>query len=170
MNNKIGVLGVLLGLLFLPLTSVSAQYCNPAVVDYIVRDENGEIIPAGVFIPIIEELGLVRLIDRYVLDTLMADLVGKAHRAEAKVILVGDPKQLPSIEAGGLLAGRVTDHFVHVGMQRVGERRAAALPAEPGRVQLSARHRAVDAIEICRKLQMLQDTTRECLPLRCCQI
>ena len=35
---------------------------------------------------------------------LMADLVGKAHRAEAKVILVGDPKQLPSIEAGGLLA------------------------------------------------------------------
>ncbi len=35
---------------------------------------------------------------------LMADLVGRAHRADAKVILVGDPKQLPSIEAGGLLA------------------------------------------------------------------
>jgi len=35
---------------------------------------------------------------------LMANLVGQAHRADAKVILVGDPKQLPSIEAGGLLA------------------------------------------------------------------
>jgi EAL domain-containing protein (putative c-di-GMP-specific phosphodiesterase class I) len=33
-----------------------------------MRDENGEIIPAGVFVPIIEQLGLVRLIDRYVLD------------------------------------------------------------------------------------------------------
>jgi hypothetical protein len=44
MKNKIGVLVVLLGLLFLPLTSVRAQSCNPAVVDYIVRDENGEII------------------------------------------------------------------------------------------------------------------------------
>ncbi len=33
-----------------------------------MRDENGEMIPAGVFIPIIEQLGLVRLIDRYVLD------------------------------------------------------------------------------------------------------
>ena len=35
---------------------------------------------------------------------LMADLVSRAHRAEAKVILVGDPKQLPPIEAGGLFA------------------------------------------------------------------
>ncbi len=35
---------------------------------------------------------------------LMADIVDHAHRAEAKVILVGDPKQLPSIEAGGVLA------------------------------------------------------------------
>ncbi len=35
---------------------------------------------------------------------LMADIVDHAKRAEAKVILVGDPKQLPSIEAGGVLA------------------------------------------------------------------
>ncbi len=33
-----------------------------------MRDDDGEIIPAGVFVPIIEQLGLVRLIDRYVLD------------------------------------------------------------------------------------------------------
>ena len=30
-------------------------------------------------------------------------------------------------------------------------------------IQLSARHRAVNAIEICSKLQMLQDTTCEFL-------
>jgi hypothetical protein len=44
MNNKVEVLGILLGLLFLPLTSVSAQSCNPAVVDYIVRDEKGNVL------------------------------------------------------------------------------------------------------------------------------
>jgi hypothetical protein len=44
MNYKIEVLGILLGLLFLPLTSVCAQYCNPAVVDYIVRDEKGNVL------------------------------------------------------------------------------------------------------------------------------
>jgi diguanylate cyclase (GGDEF)-like protein len=33
-----------------------------------MRSETGEIIPAGVFVPVIEQLGLVRLIDRYVLD------------------------------------------------------------------------------------------------------
>jgi hypothetical protein len=44
MNNKIAVLGILMGLLFLPLMSVSAQSCNPAVVDYIVRDEKGNVL------------------------------------------------------------------------------------------------------------------------------
>ncbi len=33
-----------------------------------MRDEDGQIIPAGVFVPVIEELGLVRMIDRHVLD------------------------------------------------------------------------------------------------------
>src|SRR5215475_10885889 len=40
-----------------------------------MRDENGEIIPAGVFIPIIEQLGLVRLIDRYVLELAVQALI-----------------------------------------------------------------------------------------------
>jgi EAL domain-containing protein (putative c-di-GMP-specific phosphodiesterase class I) len=40
-----------------------------------MRDENGEIIPAGVFIPIIEQLGLVRLIDRYVLELAIQALI-----------------------------------------------------------------------------------------------
>ncbi|MDQ3691704.1 MAG: relaxase domain-containing protein, partial [Chloroflexota bacterium] len=35
---------------------------------------------------------------------LMADLAREADRAKAKVVLVGDPKQLPPIEAGGLFA------------------------------------------------------------------
>ena len=34
----------------------------------------------------------------------MADLADEVGRARAKMILVGDPKQLPSIDAGGLLA------------------------------------------------------------------
>jgi diguanylate cyclase (GGDEF)-like protein len=33
-----------------------------------MRAENGEIIPAGAFVPVIEQLGLVRIIDKYVLD------------------------------------------------------------------------------------------------------
>ena len=46
MKNQIGVLGVLLGLLFVPLVSANAQYCNPAVVNYIVRDEYGRVVNA----------------------------------------------------------------------------------------------------------------------------
>ena len=37
-------------------------------------------------------------------------------------------------------------------------------------IQLATRHRAVDAIEIACKLQMLQDAAREHRPLRRCQI
>lgn len=44
MNHKIKVLGLILGLLFLPLTTVTAQFCNPAVVDYIVRDGKGTVL------------------------------------------------------------------------------------------------------------------------------
>lgn len=44
MNNSIGVLGISFALLLLPLTYVSAQSCNPAVVDYIVRDESGNVL------------------------------------------------------------------------------------------------------------------------------
>jgi len=44
MNAKIEVLGILLGLLFVPLMSVSAQSCNPAAVNYIVRDEKGNVL------------------------------------------------------------------------------------------------------------------------------
>ena len=44
MNKGIALLGIGLGLFFLPLASVSAQSCNPAVVDYIVRDEKGNVL------------------------------------------------------------------------------------------------------------------------------
>ena len=46
---------------------------------------------------VIDEAGMLGTI-------LMADIVERASKAEAKVILVGDPKQLPPIEAGGLFA------------------------------------------------------------------
>jgi len=52
---KIKVLGILLGLLLLPLTSVSAQSCNPAVVDYIVHDEQGKIL-SGAELKTIQQL------------------------------------------------------------------------------------------------------------------
>ncbi|MGH9281696.1 MAG: AAA family ATPase, partial [Acidimicrobiales bacterium] len=42
------------------------------------------------------------------LTRLFADLVGRADRAGAKVIAVGDPKQLPAIEAGGLFSALLT--------------------------------------------------------------
>ena len=44
MKSKIRVLAILAGLLLLPITSAMAQSCNPAVVDYIVRDETGKIL------------------------------------------------------------------------------------------------------------------------------
>jgi hypothetical protein len=44
MRIKIGVLAILAGLFFFPATSASAQFCNPAAVRYIVRDEQGSVI------------------------------------------------------------------------------------------------------------------------------
>ncbi len=40
-----------------------------------MREENGEIVPAGAFIPIIEQLGMTRLMDRHVLDMAVAELI-----------------------------------------------------------------------------------------------
>ena len=40
-----------------------------------MRDPSGELVPAGKFIPIVEQLGLMRSIDRHVLDLAVADLV-----------------------------------------------------------------------------------------------
>jgi diguanylate cyclase (GGDEF)-like protein len=42
-----------------------------------MRAPDGRIVPAGEFVPIIEQLGLIRLIDRYVLDKVVAEL--EAH-------------------------------------------------------------------------------------------
>ena len=40
-----------------------------------MRDPEGELVPAGKFIPVVEQLGLMRSIDRHVLDLAVADLV-----------------------------------------------------------------------------------------------
>ena len=75
MNHSIGVLGVLFGLLFLPLTSVSAQSCNPAVVDYIVRDESGNVLSG-------EELKTIHQV--------LPKTIGDADTAVDEVSFTGD--------------------------------------------------------------------------------
>jgi diguanylate cyclase (GGDEF)-like protein/PAS domain S-box-containing protein len=39
-----------------------------------MRDEAGKILPAGAFIPVVEQLGMTRLMDRYVLDMTVSEL------------------------------------------------------------------------------------------------
>jgi len=75
MKNKIEVLGIFLGLLFLPLTAVSAQYCNPAVVDYIVRDEKGNVLSG-------EELKTIH--------QQLPETIGKADTAVGEVSFISD--------------------------------------------------------------------------------
>ncbi len=49
---------------------VSAHDGKPEFYEGLVRmlDENGEPVPAGIFVPIVEQMGLMRLVDRRVLD------------------------------------------------------------------------------------------------------
>jgi len=44
-----------------------------------MRDEQGQIVPAGVFVPVIEQLGLVRMVDRHVLDLALEFLTENPH-------------------------------------------------------------------------------------------
>lgn len=39
-----------------------------------MRDESGELVPAGAFVPVVEQLGLMRLVDRHVLDLAVQEL------------------------------------------------------------------------------------------------
>lgn len=39
-----------------------------------MRDETGELVPAAAFVPVVEQLGLMRLVDRHVLDLAIRDL------------------------------------------------------------------------------------------------
>src|SRR5215475_9714804 len=43
-----------------------------------IRDEWGSVIPAGEFIAVVEELGLIGRIDRYVLESALEELVTDA--------------------------------------------------------------------------------------------
>lgn len=44
-----------------------------------MKDENGELVPAGSFVPIVEQMGLMRLIDRRVLDLGLETLEAHPH-------------------------------------------------------------------------------------------
>jgi len=75
MKNKFVVLGIFLGLLFVPLTAVCAQSCNPAVVDYIVRDEKGNVLSG-------EELKTIH--------QQLPEAIGNANTAVGEVSFIGD--------------------------------------------------------------------------------
>ena len=61
-------------LAFQPVVSAAT-----GIVDYFecllrMRDEKGSVVPAGEFISVIEELGLIGRIDRYVLESTLEEL------------------------------------------------------------------------------------------------
>ncbi len=80
---------------------------------------------------VIDEAGMVG-------TRLLARLLDHAHTADAKVVLVGDPRQLPEIDAGGLLrglAGRVEPiRLVQNRRQREAWERTALTDLRDGRV------------------------------------
>ncbi len=72
---------------------------------------------------------------------LLASLAEEAHRATAKVVLVGDPKQLPPVEAGGLFAS-LGERVAVIELsenrrQRDPEERAITAALREGRTQLA---------------------------------
>jgi conjugative relaxase-like TrwC/TraI family protein len=74
---------------------------------------------------------------------LMAALAGEAAQARAKLILVGDPKQLPAVEAGGLLAALAQRveviSLVENRRQRDPEERFVTSALREGRTELAVR-------------------------------
>lgn len=74
---------------------------------------------------------------------LMAALAGEAERAGAKMILVGDPKQLPAVAAGGLLAALAQRvevvSLVENHRQRDPEERLVTAALREGRAELAVR-------------------------------
>ena len=64
----------------------------------LLRDlDRGEVVLSSRSILLVDEAGMVGSED-------MANLIGHADTAEAKLVLIGDPAQLGAIEAGGLFA------------------------------------------------------------------
>ena len=55
---------------------VAAQTLTVSKYECLLRmkDTNGDILPAGAFIPVVEQLGMTRLLDRYVLDMTVEEL------------------------------------------------------------------------------------------------
>lgn len=72
------------------IASSTAHSFQAAIESGRVRLREGDVM-------VIDEAGMLG-------TRLLASLAEEAHRANAKVVLVGDPKQLPPVEAGGLFA------------------------------------------------------------------
>lgn len=60
---------------------VDAQSHELVLVEALLRmyNRDGEIVPAGMFIPVVEQLGMMRVIDRRVLELALEDLVRYPH-------------------------------------------------------------------------------------------
>ncbi|OUS11644.1 hypothetical protein A9Q97_07140 [Rhodospirillales bacterium 47_12_T64] len=60
---------------------VDAQSNELVLVEALLRmyNRDGEIVPAGMFIPVVEQLGMMRVIDRRVLELALEDLVRYPH-------------------------------------------------------------------------------------------
>jgi conjugative relaxase-like TrwC/TraI family protein len=72
------------------IRSITAHSFHAAVESGRARLGDGEVV-------VIDEAGMLG-------TRMLAAIAEEAHRAHAKVVLVGDPKQLPPVEAGGLFA------------------------------------------------------------------
>jgi len=94
-----------------------------------VRLQEGDVL-------VVDEAGMLS-------TRLMASLAGEASAAGAKMILVGDPKQLPAVEAGGLLAALASRvevvELVENRRQRDPEERFITTALRHGRSRLAVR-------------------------------
>ena len=109
------------------IASTTAHAFHAAVESGRVRLRDGDVL-------VVDEAGMLG-------TRLLAALAEEAHRANAKVVLVGDPRQLPPVEAGGLLAtlGRRVDliELTENRRQRDPEERAITTALREGRTQVA---------------------------------
>ncbi len=130
----------------------------------LLRDlERGEVVLSSRSILLVDEAGMVGSED-------LANLIGHADAAEAKLVLIGDPQQLGAIEAGGLFAAIAdrTDPIVLDEVIRHNhelDRDAAKLIREGGGREALALYRSAEQVTVApdaeaRRQAMVEDWWR----------
>lgn len=130
------------------ITSSTAHSFQATVDSGRVRLRDGDVL-------VIDEAGMLG-------TRLLASLAEEANRASAKVVLVGDPRQLPPIEAGGLFAtlGKRVEviELTENRRQRDPEERAITAALREGRTQLAIeRLDAHGHVTVARNSDALRD-------------